>query len=277
MKIGKLVQRHIPAIFEYCETKDASEFTRLQDARYSKEALEIIYPFCKPIASIGAKKPDRHYVKEFAVCGIQVRVTNEWKEKSLPLFKNYLRKCNIGFDDSFDEASDTPTCANTKERKASARFKPPSIGNGQNGVIRYILSQLDEEQFNANDWEQVKADFGQCCAYCGTDGKLEREHVIPINRDALGEHRLGNLVPACQSCNAKKAGDDFREFLAESPDRITTIESHMAKHGYEPIGDHTLIKSILEMAHADVRQLAERYIALIEAVLAEERTIIPLK
>ena len=51
----------------------------------------------------------------------------------------------------------------------------------------------------------------------------------------------------------------------------------MATHGYEPLGDHTLLKTILEIAHADVRQLAERYIALIEAVLAEERAIIPLK
>lgn len=31
MPIGKVVQRSIPAIFEYCETQDPTEFSRLQD------------------------------------------------------------------------------------------------------------------------------------------------------------------------------------------------------------------------------------------------------
>lgn len=35
MPIGKVVQRSIPAIFEYCETQDPTEFSRLQDARYT--------------------------------------------------------------------------------------------------------------------------------------------------------------------------------------------------------------------------------------------------
>jgi len=78
MKIGKLVQRHIPAIFEYCETKDASEFSRLQDARYSKETLDINYPFCCPVANISQQDQVRYYAQVYTVFTVPVRVTSQW-------------------------------------------------------------------------------------------------------------------------------------------------------------------------------------------------------
>lgn len=44
--------------------------------------------------------------------------------------------------------------------------------------------------------------FDHRCAYCGVDGDLQVEHVIPISKG--GEHHLGNIVPACQRCNYSK-------------------------------------------------------------------------
>lgn len=44
----------------------------------------------------------------------------------------------------------------------------------------------------------------------------------------------------------------------------------MAKHSYTPLGDHPQLKAILEMAHDDVRHLADRYIMLIETMLKKE-------
>lgn len=49
-------------------------------------------------------------------------------------------------------------------------------------------------------------EFDHRCAYCGTDGDLQVEHVIPISKG--GEHHLGNIVPACQSCNFSKGKAD---------------------------------------------------------------------
>jgi 5-methylcytosine-specific restriction endonuclease McrA len=46
-------------------------------------------------------------------------------------------------------------------------------------------------------------EFDHCCAYCGTDGDMHIEHVIPISKG--GEHHLGNIVPACQRCNYSKS------------------------------------------------------------------------
>ncbi len=275
MRIGKLVQRHIPAIFEYCETKGSSAFSRLQDSNFSKETFDIYFPFCRPVAQISREDQVRYYQHVYTVFKIPVRVTSQWfnppTSNSLPLFQAFLKKCGIPLDESIELVSVLPRNS-SNERKARGCYKSSAIGNGQNAVIRYILGQLGEEPFSATHWEQVKADFGHHCAYCGTDGKLIMDHVIPINRAALGEHKLGNLAPACQSCNAKKSGKDFREFLKDSPTRIAAIEAHMAKHSYSPLGNHKMLKSILETAHADIRHLADRYVTLIDAMLQDERT-----
>lgn len=42
MPIGKVVQRSIPAIFEYCETQDPTEFSRHQDVRAMADRYVII-------------------------------------------------------------------------------------------------------------------------------------------------------------------------------------------------------------------------------------------
>ncbi|SEQ83183.1 HNH endonuclease [Thalassovita taeanensis] len=93
------------------------------------------------------------------------------------------------------------------------------------------------------------------------------DHVVPINKHALGEHRLGNLVPSCRACNARKAEKDFREFLADNPIRIAAIEEHMKSHGYDPIGDHAQLRAIIDLAHQNVRNLADRYVAIINTIL----------
>jgi 5-methylcytosine-specific restriction endonuclease McrA len=45
--------------------------------------------------------------------------------------------------------------------------------------------------------------FANSCAYCGAAGPLHLDHIFPISRG--GEHRIGNLIPACPSCNKRKA------------------------------------------------------------------------
>ena len=58
------------------------------------------------------------------------------------------------------------------------------------------------------EW-QAKLDlFGHACAYCRVTGvPLERDHVVPIGAADPGTVDLiTNVVPACRSCNARKAG-----------------------------------------------------------------------
>ena len=273
MQIGQIVKHHIQAIFDYCETHDASEFVRLQDPRFSKETFDINYPFCTPVAKISQADVVRYWRNEFTVHGVQVKVTSQWfnppTSKSLILFHRYLLKRGIPSSEMRDKAQQTldDTQVDAVERPARGRYKGNAIGNAQNLLVRNILSRLGDENFSVAQWEAVIADFGSSCAYCGATGELVMDHVVPINKGALGEHRIGNLVPACNSCNAKKAKRDFREFLLHDHLRVLAIETHMAKHAYVPLGENETLRQIIEQAHQDVRQVADRYVKIINTVL----------
>ena len=50
------------------------------------------------------------------------------------------------------------------------------------------------------------------CAYCGaTDTALQRDCVLPLSRG--GRYTIGNIVPACRSCNASKSNDEVTRWL----------------------------------------------------------------
>lgn len=271
MKIGQIVQSSVPEIFKYSEETEPEELARLQDPRYSKETFDINYPFCRQVAQIGAADRVRYWTREYVVHGVPVRVTSQWfnppTSKSLPLLQRYLASKRLPADFPHKNTAYEDSPPDDAVRAARGRYKGSAIGNAQNYLVRNLLSRLGDEQFSALQWQAVVDAFDRACAYCGADGELVMDHVVPINKQALGEHRLGNLVPSCRACNARKADKDFREFLADDPIRIAAIEAHMMSQGYEPIGDHAQLRAIIELAHQDVRNLADRYVAIINTVL----------
>lgn len=55
----------------------------------------------------------------------------------------------------------------------------------------------------AEQWTAILAAFKDRCAYCGRSGlKLEQDHVHPLSKG--GAYEMGNIVPACRPCNARK-------------------------------------------------------------------------
>jgi 5-methylcytosine-specific restriction endonuclease McrA len=58
-------------------------------------------------------------------------------------------------------------------------------------------------------------EFGNCCAYCGTDGDMQIEHVEPISEG--GAHDIGNIVPACGPCNTSKRISDMEDWYRSQP------------------------------------------------------------
>ena len=64
--------------------------------------------------------------------------------------------------------------------------------------------------------------FNRTCAYCDTkDVPLQMEHIRAKARD--GSNRVSNLTLACGPCNATKAAQDIRTFLAQDPVRLARI------------------------------------------------------
>jgi 5-methylcytosine-specific restriction endonuclease McrA len=59
-----------------------------------------------------------------------------------------------------------------------------------------------EATLTQREWAVVLEQFENRCAYCGRDGKMTMDHVIPITQD--GPHAMENVVPACGACNDRK-------------------------------------------------------------------------
>lgn len=132
---------------------------------------------------------------------------------------------------------------------------------------------------SAKQKAEVHAFFAGQCAYCGTalDGDLSTlDHLIPLNRTALGLHAWGNVVPCCRSCNKEKHFGAWEVFLAkkagqDAPLRHAQVLSFIEHYRYRPeLGLHliaqnlyqdvgavgsTLIQLRLKQAEANIRAI----------------------
>ena len=267
MKIGKFIKQNLTGIFRYCEHVDHEEIQSLLDPKYSKVNFGVNFPFCAQIENIDQSLSKRYWTEIYLVRGKQVRVTSQWFESTRAFFEDYLSRKNIEIVATEDQDEKTVDLQEASARKPSnrsnSRYRGNPIGNAQNLFIRNILSSLGVESFSEADWKATKGYFEQKCAYCGAEIDLVIEHAIPINREKLGEHRLGNLSPSCKACNTSKGGKDFREFLSGNTAAIEKIESYMDSKDYVPLEDNEQMKMILNMAHREVSALADRYIIII--------------
>ena len=56
-------------------------------------------------------------------------------------------------------------------------------------------------------WEIIKNDFSNRCAYCGKEKPLAQEHFLALSKD--GEYTTNNIIPSCRNCNSSKKDKDF--------------------------------------------------------------------
>jgi 5-methylcytosine-specific restriction endonuclease McrA len=60
-------------------------------------------------------------------------------------------------------------------------------------------------------WQEMKAETGGRCCYCGRIKPLCIEHVEPLSKS--GTHNICNIVPACKTCNSAKHNKSLLLFL----------------------------------------------------------------
>lgn len=277
MKIGQLVKAYTKKVFRYCDERDHEELMRLMDAKYSKDTFGINYPFCTEVESVTSHQLQPRYWRDIHVVrGKTLRVCNDWYDRSKELFCQYLLSKKLADNeelsaiDSLPQASRQSSTAKPPRRASRGRYRGNAIGNAQNLFVRNILSNIGHESFNENDWQETKAYFSNKCAYCSAETDLVIDHAIPINKAKLGEHRIGNLVPSCNDGNAKKGNRDCREYLNGSHEKKQTIESYMDSKNYVPLGDNEQVRMILDLAHAEVSALVDRYIVIINSLFPDD-------
>ena len=64
--------------------------------------------------------------------------------------------------------------------------------------------------FTTAEWRALVAEFDSCCAYCGAKAPLQADHRTPLSRG--GTNFISNILPACRSCNCRKAKTTEREY-----------------------------------------------------------------
>lgn len=82
---------------------------------------------------------------------------------------------------------------------------------------RAVLRGAKEHHTHA-EWMAKLAEYGDRCAYCGASADT-KDHDVPLARG--GSDAIGNIVPACRSCNSRKytrTADEWRAILAEGQD-----------------------------------------------------------
>jgi 5-methylcytosine-specific restriction endonuclease McrA len=90
-----------------------------------------------------------------------------------------------------------------------AWFKTPqgkAFRSRRNYIRRAQVKAAGVGKVTAAEWQAIKDQFDNACAYCGTAEspslKLTQDHLIPVSK--LGPHMKDNVVPACQVCNSRK-------------------------------------------------------------------------
>ena len=117
--------------------------------------------------------------------------------------------------------------------KQTRRANP---GDAANAFVRVILSDAGAMLggLKEHEWRKTLEWFDGRCVYTGrslADGETERDHAIPMNRTHCGLHLYGNVVPATQEANRRKAGTHYREFI-EDRDRLERIDAFLRESMY---------------------------------------------
>lgn len=93
---------------------------------------------------------------------------------------------------------------------------------------RARVANLDST-FTADDWALCLDLFEHRCAYCGTDGRMDQDHVVPVERG--GPYVATNIVPACISCNSSKTTKPLAEWypaqLFYSEERLMFVYAYL--------------------------------------------------
>ena len=123
---------------------------------------------------------------------------------------------------------------------------------------RCLLESISERRFTKTDMAETAAYFKDACAYCG-DPFQRWDHLIPVFEG--GDTVVGNLVPACSSCDSSKGNRLHAEWMqgtapaspakrgiADIEVRLLRINAYVAERRYEarpPEVRLTLAKQIL--------------------------------
>jgi hypothetical protein len=206
-------------------------YNRLYAARQKAAEPERTCPGCE--TTFKAWRTDQKYCT--AECGNRHRARRAYQYADLS--DRPCQRCGTVFT---PKQSTSVYCSRLCSRRVTyARYRPQRLAATKAWVkanpelrraiaAQYKANRRMWEQLNpgsvgilSKDWRKLLRHYRHRCAYCGgNEGGIHMEHVIPLSRG--GRHAIGNVLPACQSCNlskgAKLVAEWKRDDSAWSPD-----------------------------------------------------------
>ena len=118
--------------------------------------------------------------------------------------------------------------------------------------------------------QKILSFFDNECCYCSqglTANTMTQDHLIPMNKESLGLHAWGNVVPSCRDCNATKQHRGWEQHLANccagdsvvEADRTSKLLQFVDHYGYKPSSQ---LKGVAGNLYEDVGAVAMTLIDL---------------
>jgi len=121
-----------------------------------------------------------------------------------------------------------------------------------NYAVRAFLRQKSESidpDGAAYNFRSICKVWDNKCAYCAKEVKLQRDHVIGMNKDEAGLDIAHNIIPVCNPCNNDKQKNNYEDTIRNKIDNEVTQERHILK-----------IKKLMEDYRSKVSLLSQKRI-----------------
>jgi 5-methylcytosine-specific restriction endonuclease McrA len=97
-------------------------------------------------------------------------------------------------------------CNDSRSAQATHRWQMKNkhaASNARHLRVQRLYGNPESVGVSERDWKRLVARYRGCCAYCGErPDEVTMDHVVPAARG--GRHSIGNVLPACGSCNGSK-------------------------------------------------------------------------
>ncbi len=113
-------------------------------------------------------------------------------------------------------------------------------------VMRGMMELVTLRDLSETDWITIKEFFDHRCAYCEVpdtgDARngLVPDHLIPASQN--GDYVIGNVIPACHSCNDRRGKKDWEmwlrtNFTTEAEKRTGRIKRYLQLYPHKHLAD----------------------------------------
>ena len=84
----------------------------------------------------------------------------------------------------------------------TSKREPKPLRRGRKPIWAKRVDVKAAGDLTPEQWQAIWDFYGGICAWCELRRATQQDHVHPISRG--GKHTAGNIVPACEWCNAAK-------------------------------------------------------------------------